>query len=377
MTREYPFDGETKEDIFEKVLLSDPTDPVKVDRRIPKDLSVICMKALEKKSDDRYQTMKAFSEDLNNYLSGRPIVAKPCGRVMRIWKYVKRRRAMSFSIVGVLAAVVLIVFSAQWYVALQDKKVALQDKKYENLKRRNALKEDLRIAQDLMIEADTLYPPLPSKRDGFSDWIGRASDLVAKRSEYEDDLKRLRHEWAHDAELNRRMNLFESVRRYEARKEKALSGLFDHINERLSECDASGSENENLESVHRFVHRYDELKSDIRRYTVYIDEVKSELDLLEESSRKGVGPGGRIYDLYELLMRLDRIAGDENLYELLMRLGRIAGDEICLLAGMVKRLETAERVKREGSSKYQEQWDELLVERGLLEGEYDYERGDG
>ena len=44
---------------------------------------MICLKAIEKNPDRRYQTMDELAEDLDRYLLGESILARPAGRISR------------------------------------------------------------------------------------------------------------------------------------------------------------------------------------------------------------------------------------------------------------------------------------------------------
>jgi hypothetical protein len=48
-----PFDGDTSEQVVEKILLSDPPDPRTLRSRCPRDLAVITLHAMEKRRDER------------------------------------------------------------------------------------------------------------------------------------------------------------------------------------------------------------------------------------------------------------------------------------------------------------------------------------
>jgi len=62
---------------------------------VPKDLATITMKALEKDRDLRYATAADLADDLERYLSGEPIRARPPGPVGRVHRWAKRRPAMA------------------------------------------------------------------------------------------------------------------------------------------------------------------------------------------------------------------------------------------------------------------------------------------
>ena len=67
----------------EAVLHTDPNRPSEsagepaVRKALRGDLDTIILKALKKKPGDRYATVNAFAEDIERYLDGRPVVARP------------------------------------------------------------------------------------------------------------------------------------------------------------------------------------------------------------------------------------------------------------------------------------------------------------
>ena len=112
LTLTRPFDGETREQVVERILLHDPPDPRKLRPSVPRDLAVICMKALEKRRDRRYQSAGEFASDLNHYLRHEPIVARPPGAVVRAGKWLRRHPLLSS--VGSITLVAAIAVTVAW-----------------------------------------------------------------------------------------------------------------------------------------------------------------------------------------------------------------------------------------------------------------------
>jgi eukaryotic-like serine/threonine-protein kinase len=104
------FNGDTSQQVLKKILLDDPVDPRKIRSRVPRDLSVVCLKALEKKPERRYQSMSAFADDLRRFLGNEPILAKPQGPVTFAVKLVKRHPVISASGAVALVAFVIVCF---------------------------------------------------------------------------------------------------------------------------------------------------------------------------------------------------------------------------------------------------------------------------
>ena len=71
----------------------EPTRPGSVDRALRGDLEVILLKALEKDRERRYQSVAALAEDIDRYLAGQPILARPPSATYQFRKLVARHTA--------------------------------------------------------------------------------------------------------------------------------------------------------------------------------------------------------------------------------------------------------------------------------------------
>src|SRR5262249_27350510 len=60
LTFQPPFTGERRDQVLAQILHKEPKPPRKVNRQIPIDLETICLKAMEKDPDRRYQTAAAM-----------------------------------------------------------------------------------------------------------------------------------------------------------------------------------------------------------------------------------------------------------------------------------------------------------------------------
>jgi serine/threonine protein kinase len=71
-----PFQFESIEEAVRKIEHEIPISPRVIQSNVPRDLSLITMKCLEKRPCDRYETAGELAADLDNFLHGRPIVAR-------------------------------------------------------------------------------------------------------------------------------------------------------------------------------------------------------------------------------------------------------------------------------------------------------------
>lgn len=79
------------------------------DPAIPRDLLVITHKAMAVQPEDRYESAKALADDLQRFLDGKPILARPMSAPEQLWRLIGRHRLVSA--VTTLAAVLLIATS--------------------------------------------------------------------------------------------------------------------------------------------------------------------------------------------------------------------------------------------------------------------------
>jgi serine/threonine-protein kinase len=109
LTGRPPFKSETPMDTLLQVLYADPVPPSFLRAKLPCDLETICMKCLEKDQARRYASARALAEDLQRYLKGEPIVARPVGGLVRSWKWIKRHPTVAASLAVTLLALVVVI----------------------------------------------------------------------------------------------------------------------------------------------------------------------------------------------------------------------------------------------------------------------------
>ena len=89
--------------------------PRSVDASLPLDLDAIVRRALEREADARYATARALADDLQRYLDGREVSARPLGFAARGLRWTRRRPglagAIGLSVAGVLGTLLTLAIS--------------------------------------------------------------------------------------------------------------------------------------------------------------------------------------------------------------------------------------------------------------------------
>lgn len=110
LTGEKPFKASSSRTLLYSIQNDDPKRPRAVDKRIPRDLEVICQKAIEKDSALRYQTASAMADDLQRWLDGHPILARPASRWRKISKWIIRHKALAAALAVAICSLIFAAF---------------------------------------------------------------------------------------------------------------------------------------------------------------------------------------------------------------------------------------------------------------------------
>ena len=99
-----PFHGNNALEVLDAVAMGVFTPPRKANknRKIPKELEAITLKAMAYYVEDRYQTVKELLNDIYNYLDGYPVSAMKYSYTNRFWKFCLRHRVISAAICTLL-----------------------------------------------------------------------------------------------------------------------------------------------------------------------------------------------------------------------------------------------------------------------------------
>ncbi len=124
------FEASDRLHLMDRIRHRDPPRPRSVDRRLPRDLETIVLKAIDKEPRRRYQSADEVAEDLRRFLADEPIRARRTSWYERTLRWCRRKPAAALLIVVSLAtlislAVALVV--ATFNARLQDTNARLAD----------------------------------------------------------------------------------------------------------------------------------------------------------------------------------------------------------------------------------------------------------
>jgi eukaryotic-like serine/threonine-protein kinase len=122
LSGKHPYEAKSSTEILLQILRDDPVPLRKAAPKIPQDLETIVMKCLERDPARRYESSKALAEDLQRYLDGDPLAAKPVSWTYRLIKRAKKNRlATGIAIAASVVTLILVSFFfwVQWQNKLQ------------------------------------------------------------------------------------------------------------------------------------------------------------------------------------------------------------------------------------------------------------------
>jgi WD40 repeat protein/serine/threonine protein kinase len=145
-----PFDADHPLETIRQVFDDDPVPPSRLQPRLPRDLETIALKCLQKDPARRYATAAALADDLDRFLDGRPILARPASPWERLWRATRRqpRQALQAAAAAGLLLAGLALLTWQWGQAVTARQAALDYARAEQQARRLAERREARLAFD-------------------------------------------------------------------------------------------------------------------------------------------------------------------------------------------------------------------------------------
>ena len=164
----------------------DPPVPLRQhDRRIPRDLETIVLKALAKDPKDRFVSAAEMGDELRRHLESRPIRSRPIATFERLWRWCKRNPGLA--VLNALAATLTILIvigstAAAWIYNGQNHELRFEQGRTEaSLSRAERAEHEARLAlgQSLVSEGAALQRTgLIGQRFDSLDRLGKAAKVL-------------------------------------------------------------------------------------------------------------------------------------------------------------------------------------------------------
>jgi serine/threonine-protein kinase len=116
LTGRPPFRADEPLETLRQVRSDEPVSPRRLRPRLSRELETVCLKCLDKNPARRYASAQLLAEDLEHWLEGRPIAARPTGTVRRTAKWARRHPERAALVASILLFALLTSSAYFWQI---------------------------------------------------------------------------------------------------------------------------------------------------------------------------------------------------------------------------------------------------------------------
>jgi WD40 repeat protein len=107
LTLERPHAATTAESLLAEIVAGEHRDPVRFNRTLPRDVTLVLQTALEPDPQRRYPSALALAEDLRRLRRNEPIAARPIGPVLRLQRWTRRHPVFAVTVLLMACALTI------------------------------------------------------------------------------------------------------------------------------------------------------------------------------------------------------------------------------------------------------------------------------
>ncbi len=179
---ELPFDvrGRLPIEALRIIADGDCRPPTQFNNALEPDLEAILLTGLAPEPALRFASVEAFADDLERYLAGEPVLARPPSSLETLSRFVRRNRKLSTTLlVSLVALGALLTWGASSLL------------RAERATNGAALFSDAHLLSTLEAEARELWPTSSSTIEAFDSWLDRAQGLRERLPHHQRTMQRI------------------------------------------------------------------------------------------------------------------------------------------------------------------------------------------
>lgn len=180
-------------------------------RQLAGDLDAIVAKAMQPEASRRYASAGGLADDLERHRSGLPVVARKTSRAYVANRFVHRHRAAFAGLALTILAIVGALGVALWQTSKAEESAAkasraVQREGFALAAKQRAVRDyerirDVPLVEDLVREAEDLWPAHPELVPRMDAWLDRVNRVLARAPEHRQALAALRESASRDAKF--------------------------------------------------------------------------------------------------------------------------------------------------------------------------------
>ena len=180
-------------------------------RQLAGDLDAIVAKAMQPEASRRYASAGGLADDLERHRSGLPVVARKTSRAYVANRFVHRHRAAFAGLALTILAIVGALGVALWLTSKAEESAAIASRAVQRegfalAAKQRAVRDyerirDVPLVEDLVREAEDLWPAHPELVPRMDAWFERSRSLLTRAPDHRQALADLRARATSDAQF--------------------------------------------------------------------------------------------------------------------------------------------------------------------------------